>query len=235
MKFTHNFNQDLDILLNEVGKKPFAFTRFADGEHAVLEGKPIQGYDWFMEPSYDLSKLDINAALNYRHPRYYYGISCACCDQEKATYYKAKLTDCMQQVTYSNIFANGNYQKSKSWLESLDSLNLNPWLLVNDKAYNKSFPFKANKTYFSSNILATYETKPYVINYQVSDIARNTNNQLVLVAVGPMSEILIHKLWKLNDSNYYIDIGSIVDPYIHGDTRIYHHHPHWKTLNCTNL
>lgn len=232
MKFTHNFNQDLDILLSEIGKEGFAFTRFADGEHAVLEGKPIQGYDWFMEPSYQKSKKDITLALDYRHPRYFYGISCTCCDQEKATYYKGKLADCMHQVTYSNIFANGNYNKSKAWLESL---NCNPWLLVNDKAYKKNIPFAHKPIYFSSNVLTEYEKDPSAVITTQVDLIPNFNNQLVLVAVGPMSEILIHYLWSFNKTNYYIDIGSIVDPYIHGDTRIYHHHPHWKTLNCTSL
>lgn len=229
--FTHNFNQDLEILINEINKEPFAFLRFADGEHSVLEKINLNGYDWKMDTSYYQSSNDMNQALSYRDNRYFYGISCTCCDKVKANYYKNKLSDVMEKVTYSNIFVNGNYKRSLEWL---NSINKDVWLLANDKATNSMFPFKSKNIYFSSDILTIYEKNKNSILNSVEPILKDSN-KLILVAVGPMSEILIHYLWTRNKNNFYIDIGSIIDPYIHGSTRIYHHDNRWKTLNCTSL
>lgn len=229
--FSHDFSQDLEILLSQINKEPFAFTRFADGEHAVLEGQHINGYDWTMESSFSLAKKDINSSLDYRDSRYFYGISCACCDPVKSQYYKNKLADCLERVSYSNMFVNSNYSKAREWLSSIPS---NSWLLCNEKAKNKSFPFKSNTIYFSSNIIKAYETEKNTILSSLSPILQESN-KIVLVSIGPLSEILIYHLWNHNKTNYYIDIGSIIDPYIHGNTRIYHHDSSWLNRTCTSL
>lgn len=229
--FSHNFSQDLEILLSQIGKEPFAFTRFADGEHAVLEGQPINGYDWTMESSFSLARKDINSSLEYRDPRYFYGISCACCDSIKSQYYKNRLTNCLERVSYSNMFVNSNYNKAREWLSAIPS---DSWLLCNEKAKNKSFPFKSNNIYFNSNIVKAYESEKNTILSSVNPILEESN-KIVLVSVGPLSEILIYHLWNHNKTNYYIDIGSIIDPYIHGNTRIYHHDSSWLNRTCTSL
>lgn len=229
--FSHNFTKDLDILFSQIGKEPFAFTRFADGEHAVLEGQAINGYDWTMESSFSLARKDMNSSLEYRNSRYFYGISCVCCDPIKSQYYKNRLADCLERVSYSNMFVNSNYNKAREWLSAIPS---DSWLLCNEKAKNKSFPFKSNNIYFSSNIIRAYELEKDNILSSVSPILEKSN-KIVLVSVGPLSEILIYHLWNQNKTNYYIDIGSIIDPYIHGNTRIYHHDSSWLSRTCTSL
>ena len=37
---------------------------------------------------------------------------------------------------------------------------------------------------------------------------------LFLISAGPLSEVFIHKLYKSNPNNIYIDVGSSIDPYI---------------------
>jgi len=40
-------------------------------------------------------------------------------------------------------------------------------------------------------------------------------NEIFLFAAGPLANILTYELWKYNsEKNTYIDIGSILDPYL---------------------
>jgi hypothetical protein len=41
-------------------------------------------------------------------------------------------------------------------------------------------------------------------------------NQLFFISCGPVSEIIIHKLYQNNPNNTYVDMGSSLDELIHG-------------------
>ena len=231
--FSKDFIKDFDILTNEISKEPFAFVRYADGEHAVLERQPIQGHDWHMSPEYKIASEDINESLNYRHNRYFYGVSCYCCDPPKAEYFKNKLVDCWERVTYSNLFANANYIKTLEWLGKIDKPIC---VLGNLNMVSKKLPFKGSSVFYPSNIVQLYNSGYKEDIIAASITGTKIKDNVVLVALGPLSEILIHKMWLENPSNYYIDIGSVIDPFIHGLTRDYHRKdsPFSKKV-CNNL
>ena len=45
---------------------------------------------------------------------------------------------------------------------------------------------------------------------------------LFLISAGPLSEIIIYKLYKLNPNNIYLDVGSSIDIYVKNkETRPY--------------
>lgn len=250
MKFTHDFKQDLELIINEVENgEPFAFGRFADGEHAVLEGLPLKGMDWKMKPEYTQARAAMNKALDYREPRYFYGVSCRCCDPAKAQYYKDKLQDCPERVTYSNIFVNGNYKRTLEWLKTTKRkvVIIGNRKIRGDKLGTVLPTLPVDRNYIGNipdNSLASYEGaqgRAGGYMFPIPDAIDDTEPKLVLFAAGPMSEILMqkfheHMVAKDLPTHYLIDIGSVLDPWIHGsDTRIYHHHPHWQQLSCFQL
>lgn len=244
--FNKHFTGDLEAIIQRVNSKGpgFAFTRFADGEHAVMERKPLQGYDWSMKDSFTKSSEALNKALDYRDENYYYGVSCACCDQEKYDYYKKRLSDCWDRVTYSNLFVNGNYGRTIEWMKSIPKIDF--FLMnVNGMAPHESGKVSRVKDscvlniktpkFFPSNVLEYFENEPYNIVDEQIDLICNFTKKIVMVSVGPLSEILIHYMYSQNKDNYYIDVGSVIDPMIHGDTRIYHHNSHWQNMICSKL
>lgn|SRR5574343_1022852 len=234
--FNKHFAGDLEAIIQRVKNKGpgFAFTRFADGEHAVMEKKPLQGYDWSMKDSFVRSSEALNKALDYRDENYFYGVSCACCDQEKYDYYKRRLHDCWDRVSYSNMFVNGNYGRTIEWLKSLPKIDL---FLMNEAGEGKELPINSSRrVYYPANVLDMFErVSESILGMTEEDISDLPEKSLVLVSVGPLSEILIHKMYTSNKNNYYLDIGSVIDPMIHGDTRIYHHNPQWQKMMCNKL
>ena len=41
-------------------------------------------------------------------------------------------------------------------------------------------------------------------------------NKTFFVSAGPVSEILIHKMFVSNPNNQYVDVGSSIDEFVHG-------------------
>ena len=46
---------------------------------------------------------------------------------------------------------------------------------------------------------------------QMDQLAKSYRDTLFMVSVGPLSEVLIARLWRANPFNRYIDFGSAVD------------------------
>lgn len=235
--FSRDFKKDFELLISQ--KTPFSFTRYADGEYAVINGESIDGYDWNMRPSYLEAKKRINDGINilrtHNSTRNFIGISCPCCDPPKNQFYRNFFNDFYinNQITYSNLFVNGNYEDTIKWLYSLPVV---PHLLMNDKAKaHAQNGIYATASYFPNNILEDLN-KVKEQEENVIFMAKENDNTLFLVALGPYSEIIIPELVKANPNNYYIDIGSVVDPWMHGSTREYHKkYSEFRSRICTNV
>jgi len=236
MLLIKDFVKDLDSILSAADRRDhFAFSRFADGEHAVLTKTPLTGYDWRMAPEFEVVSRELEAALGYRASNYYFGVSCPCCDKEKSEYYRKELgTIWNDRVTYSNIFVNGNYSKVISWLKDKEVI-----IFGNDKLRGATnLPFKViDAAYFPANSVELFndENRMQGLKRICEHIASKYSDKIFLISVGPISKIVIKSMFQRNPRNSYIDIGSVVDPYIHGSTRIYHHHPTWQNMICHGL
>ena len=47
-------------------------------------------------------------------------------------------------------------------------------------------------------------------------LSAQIENQTFFVSAGPVSEILIDRMYKANPNNQYIDVGSSLDEFTHG-------------------
>lgn len=232
--FTKNFKEDLKAIFNRVdsGGKGFAFNRFADGEYHVLEGKPLQGWDWSMKPEFSVTSSLLGNALSYEDDNYYYGVSCSCCDKEKYEYYKNKLSKVWHKVSYSNMFANGNYLDTLKWL----SFKRDIVLIANEKTNINNLPFHVSRFQpVKSNALEDFDKNPEAELSKYRWLLNYNSKNLVLISAGPLAKIILYRMFCIHPDNYYLDIGSVIDPFIHGNTRIYHHHPSWRSMICTGL
>ncbi len=212
--------QDFKLDFQEVfylirSNKPFAFMRFADGEIGVMQGRQINGSDKWTSPQY-LTKLgqDLLSAIGRIDPNVYYGISCQCCDVEGRNYLLSLIQNPKHNVTFSNIFVNGNY---KNFLQELSSLNKSVYVIANERALFSNFPLPIQGFVPVPDDCVNYwEEHGDSVKQVLKESFENVTNELFLISAGPMSEALIDYLWTINPNNQYIDVGSSIAEFVHG-------------------
>jgi 2-polyprenyl-3-methyl-5-hydroxy-6-metoxy-1,4-benzoquinol methylase len=203
MRFTQNFLADFDQF--DFHGPPFAFVRFGDGERSICRGLPLVNCDgWQYDGRASQFAADLNAALTYSAPDYYLGISDGCCDRESRDWFLERRKVPLDQVTFANIFVNGNYRRFRA-------LDLAHAALVSCAGGDFTVPEHVINTDFDLDALVE----------QLLAVDRP-----ILVAAGPAACVLIHKYWQRAGARRQIivDIGSALDEVVRGRrTRGYHH------------
>ena len=145
--FTHVFEKDATLVIDKIfNGDNFALSRYADGEYHVMNALQCNGCDgWEVGPEDGILAEALTKAFTHTEGNYFYGISCPCCDSPKYTWLKENIKQEWGKVTYSNLFVNGNYNKFKSMVESLERPVV---LLVNEAADEVKYPFEVVDTLF---------------------------------------------------------------------------------------
>jgi len=219
MRFAHDFQADLAAILTELDSgRPFAFNRFADGELAILEERDIPTADgWSAVNVSDKFRDRLRAALQYRDKDYYVGIGCPCCNKDEwlRLMELAGREPDDPQVTFSNVFVNGNWDSCRRKLEN---------------EYTAAIWSGDGRNYVNSPMSD--------IDYMIDIIKNNTywyGRELCghkplahMLAFGPATKIMIHELRLQGCQATLIDIGSVLD----SSGRSYHdpNHPNRKKI-----
>jgi hypothetical protein len=205
-------------------KEPIAFVRYGDGEHMLIDGREVstitQAYkiDKWSAPAV-MSKLgaDLKLSLSHTESNYHYAIPCQCCNRQGKEYYLNTIHQKEDNITYANLFINGNYPL---WMNYIQSMGQHIVLIANKNSVlgrQNLLPLHVD-TFFGvpDDCVNFYEKHgERYINYVTTEF-KNIKNQLVFVSGGPMAKVLIHHLFLTNPSNRYIDVGSSIDEIIHG-------------------
>jgi len=217
------FDGDFTKFLNMIKSgEHFSLSRWGDGELMILEGKAIDirskgngefRYDPNIE-DYGKFRDKLIDSFEYKDDNYYIGIACPCCvGQEKYQYMKDKSHQDEKHLTWANIFVNANYKRTIDELIP-EFKNHSVTIVVNKNSNVHNLPFKP------TNVLRV-GTDAWRNNYDVLEkigklIQKDAvENEIFLFAAGPLANILTYELWKYNsEKNTYIDIGSILDPYL---------------------
>lgn len=217
-----SFKQDfLDAWDRIESNKPFAHSRYADGEICLMRGSPIgpgsqaTDVDRWTAPD-KMTKLgeDLKIALNHTDEEYYYAISC----DTSSTLDKQFLLDNIQQdrkfITFANLWINGNYD---DFFEKINSLDKSVIIFGNKNGETAKYPFEVEQYLsFGDNCVDTWEQFHQDIKDLLTNSFSECEGKTFLISVGPMSEVLIDHLWKINPKNQYIDMGSALDEFVHG-------------------
>lgn len=211
-----NFKLDFNEMTNlMISNKNFAFMRFADGEIGVMQGKYIIGSDNWISPN-KITKLSENLleAISKVDDNIYYGISCSCCDDSGKKYLLSKIKNKQENITFSNLFVNGNY---KNFINFINTLNKPVYIIANESAGFYNFPLKIlGFIPVPNDCVNYYEYNSDAIKKVLKDNLLEVKNQLFLISAGPMSEAIIDYLWSINPNNQYVDVGSAIAEFIHG-------------------
>ena len=203
-------------------RDPLAFVRYGDGEHMLIDGREVsnitQAYkvDKWSAPA-KISKLgeDLKQSLLHTEPNYHYAIPCQCCNKQGKEYYLSVIKQGDENITYANLFINGNYPL---WMNYIESMGQHIVLVANiDGAKRNMFPLYPDVFFGVPNDCVNFyeNSGSKYIDYLIEGF-KNIKGQLVFVSGGPLAKVIIHYLFLNNPTNRYIDVGSSIDEIIHG-------------------
>lgn len=216
-----DFNQHFDFFTDLIkSERNFAYARYADGEVALMKGAPIgsnsQAYavDGWSSPS-GITKVGIQLldSLKHEEDNYYYAIS-SNTDFSQDYEFLVNRIKRKENITFANLWINANYQKMKSFYETLQK---EVYVICNEKAQKNNFPFKVIELFgFPYDCVNYWENYGEDYLYQLLEYASQLTNATFFISAGPVSEILIDKMYLTNSNNQYVDVGSSIDEYVHG-------------------
>ena len=211
-------------------KKPFAFSKYADGEWAVIQGHNIANgeFDFEKQEENEFYREKLIDSFKYKHPEYYVGISCECCQGHNHALMKEQSGQDEEHLTYANLFVNTNYPLyTKYFIPEYQNHKI--YLVANEKAKIQNLPFELERFY---PIGDTAFIKNYNIIEQIK--SENIRASLFLFCAGPFGNILAHQLFNSNPNNIYMDIGSTLNPWIQseGFKRDYYSNGYFSNKTC---
>jgi len=210
-----SYQEDIKIfhkaLLN---RENFSFSKFCDGEWAVIQNQPINNKEfWFdpNEPKDQYKRASLINAFQFDHQNYFVGITCV--NVFGLETHKAMKRICGLQeykLTWADIWVNSNYSfYLKNIIPTYRERQTVLFCNSNSKVENLPFEPRAifNISYnaWEDNWSTIEEAKKYIAQNNIQD-------HIFLFCCGPFGNILCHQLTQFNDRNTYLDIGSTLNP-----------------------
>ena len=236
IKISTEFDKVIDKLEN---KENFAISRFGDGEMTIIRNQPIDlsksKGEFNFDPSNEMHQSFrgmLRDSLADNMENYLKGVPCFCCAPEFLVNETLGGISDKKSVTLANIFVNNNIFRFNEFISAINGRNI---IVVCDwkaaSVQNPQVPL---------NIRYCFRTKGNCIEntHILGEIAtfiheNNVEDFVFLFFSGPLSNVLTHQLYKFNNKNTYIDLGSVFDPIFYGrKTRGYHDTKH---PNCNKI
>jgi hypothetical protein len=211
----------LDVCQKLEDREPFALARFGDGEIGVLRRQWFDDTDISndpQDPSFSAPTASLMASFQYKHPSYFVGIPCPHCIPPDFAWAVKESGQDAAQLTFAYLFCNSNYSFFLNNVVPLFSryeviLVCNRTADITGLPFDVSKDFRIGKNAWRDDLAVVHELKTYIDE-------RSPTGLLVLFAAGPLSNIAIHELHRHCPSNTYLDIGSTLDGYFYGKSRV---------------
>ncbi len=231
MKFTHDFREDLETILHEIDHgEPFAFSRFCDGELALIENRQVQSADGWEVPEEPTPFTQaLYESLRYEAPGYHLGLACGCNDDGCCKDVQPELLDHisyrhdmdLDHATTSNVFVNGNFERLAEYMSGTKGSEfflVGPW-----HAADFRVPLNIVNMRRPMSLVAEVVEKLGAVR------------RPIIVCAGPATNLIIHDYWrkKTGDWQTIIDMGSAICGHgPHHARRGYHDpsHPNRKKM-----
>lgn len=228
-------NDFYKIYYKIINNEKFALIRFGDGEIRSIRYKTYKHIEYCVNNKDNNFTNNLKETLLFNNTNYIKGIPCICCEKKDnfRIYIKNHLNVNVNNCTFANIFNNSNYFYFKK--DILPLFKKFKVILVSNKNSNinnlnlniiKWFPIDKNAHNDYKNI-----------NKEIINFTKNNNisDHLFLFCAGAVSNIIIYELFKLNKSNIYLDLGSLLDTDLGlKNTRNYNSLYGWKSLATCN-
>lgn len=208
-----DFKEELNKIYNRLRSgQNFAFSKYADGEDMVMKGEPVDNGEFnFLPYSHEFYRQKLIESLKFKHPDYYVGISCECCQGDKHRLMKHFSEQGEENLTFANVFVNSNYPEYvDKFIPYYATKNVH--LIANHGARIDNLPFTIEEYYPVGNTA-------FVNDYELIEKikSKNLKDKLFLFCAGPFGNLLAHQLFKDNQDNTYLDIGSTLNPWLQSE------------------
>jgi hypothetical protein len=214
-----SFQEDLQIFFELLkSKTPFSFSKYADGEYAILINRNITNCDnWTYNSLTDeVYRQELLNSFRFAEDGYYVGISCPCCvPMEDVQWMRNNVRVDKNHLTWANIFVNGNYRNFVANFIP-EFRNHKVILVASEYSTWRNLPFEIEEFI---PIGRTAWKENFNLIEKLSDLPYQ--DKLFLFCAGPLGNMLAAKLWKTNKNNIYMDIGSTLNPWLVGVNRGY--------------
>jgi hypothetical protein len=226
------FENHLSLFKDKLIKKePFSFSRFSDGELMILKNletrigdnfyqigeriffsapyHPEDHKHWIPNENEDI-RQKLMDSFTHKEPNYFVGLSCRCCvGQENFDLQLSWRGEDDEYLTWSNLFVNSNYPKFMNEILPLFSKYKVVYIL-NENADINNLPFKVEKDFrVGYNCIINDYYKIEEIKKWISD--NDIEGYLFLFSASSLSNLMIHELFKFNNKNTYLDIGTTLN------------------------
>jgi hypothetical protein len=224
------FTEELDKFLTKVKQnEPFALVRFADGEGSIIDNNPEwlhrvrASAEWRHLPNnkeHEKFRAELTAALACGLENYFIGVPSPAGHHLPFHYMFDKLvamtTVPEEQLTFSSVFKDYNWKAFKNkFLPQLATKSC--YLICNEFArVSADIPIRINEVFTVPKVDAHLQADKTYKKVQDFLDKHETRGGVFLFAAGPGTGVVVHKLWKeeRNRQNFFIDIGSTIDPYL---------------------
>ena len=140
---TNSFREDIEFIFNKLqNQDKFSFSKYADGEFAILANLPITNVDkWTFNPDLHFEmRNELIRSFKFKDPDYYVGVSCKCCQPSQHVDWMREQSD-QDILTWANIFVNSNYPYfTENFIPEFD--NHEVVLFAREDATIQNLPFK---------------------------------------------------------------------------------------------
>ncbi len=215
-----NIEHDIKVFEHKLSNREnFTFSKYADGEWAVMQNKDINNREFWFDSKNALDGIkrkQLIDSFKYKNPNYFVGVSCPCC-QGVDTHMEMRKY-CGQdegQVTWANLWVNNNYSYFLSNILPIFQYR-NVVLFCNEKSKVDNLPFKPKHLFklasnsWSTNYTVIQESKTLIHSEHIQDY-------VFLFCCGPFGNILAYELTKDSPNNTYLDIGSTLNPFLQSE------------------
>jgi hypothetical protein len=212
----NSFREDIEFIFTKLkNKEKFSFSKYADGEFAILANQRITNIDnWTFDPTkHSEIRNELIRSFQFKDPEYYVGVSCKCCQPEQIVNWMRQESK-QDVLTWANIFVNSNYPYfQENFIPEFS--NHKVVLFAREDARTNELPFEVEHIPITSE--AFIDNFDMVENFPIEEY----KDKLFLFCAGPLGNMLAAKFWEKNKENTYLDIGSTLNGYLTETNRGY--------------
>jgi len=215
--------EEIQKIINLLKRKEnFAISRYGDGELGILMNIEIAetkgGVSFFPQnKTHQKFRSLIQDSIKHSQKNYIKGVPCGCCWTHPTLVQAALNMVTNDEITLANVFMNGNSKRIPEIVKLLEGRNIiltcnwNAVAVQNPRVpLNIRYCFRA-KGNSLENMHLIQEISDFIGKHKLK-------NYVFLFCAGPLSNVLVQKLFQKFPDNTYIDIGSVFDPMFYGKT-----------------
>jgi hypothetical protein len=192
--------------------KPFAFSKFNDGEIGAIMDPAAVVSRGFQQSSKEMAQKLLEA-LTFSHPDYHIGIPCSRCYPEHHKFARARVKG---RVLSANLLINAN-----AWVTTTALRYVLPFrrvhMVVSEQADVSRLWFKP------VNVVKVPDRDAWQSYHNLLTFSQKFGDgDVVLLCCGPLGRVLVYDWFRENPNITYLELGSMLDPVTKKRAYMYH-------------